>query len=149
VSFELEYQRDGRPSWDLYFVQIAEAVSLRGDCRRSQVGAVLVMADNHTIFIGYNGTEPGQPGCLEGKCPRGLKSLHDTPAYSPYTDCIGIHAEKNALMSCVRNNGNTIGSRIYIIRRPCDDCIGMMKTYGVAKAFWSEGYLDLTPPKMG
>lgn len=52
-------------------MRIAEAVSLRGDCTRRQVGAVLLDAHHRIIGAGYNGTWPGGASCLKGDCPRG------------------------------------------------------------------------------
>lgn len=64
---------DPRPSWDEYFVHIADAVAMRGDCTRRQVGAVLVDPETHDLIeTGYNGPPKGEPGCLSaGACPRG------------------------------------------------------------------------------
>lgn len=63
-----------RPSWDDYFVTIARAVAARSDCRRRQVGAVLVDESHRIVGTGYTGAPSGHPGCLEGACPRGLLS---------------------------------------------------------------------------
>lgn len=60
-----------RPSWDEYGLGIAKAVSVRGDCTRRQVGAVILDKDHRIVGGGYNGTVAGRPGCLEGACPRG------------------------------------------------------------------------------
>jgi dCMP deaminase len=35
------------------------------------VGALIVGPDKRFWGMGYNGTRPGEPGCLEGACPRG------------------------------------------------------------------------------
>ena len=68
-----DHLRDGqdRISFDAWALGLAEAVSLRGDCTRRQVGAVLLDRDHRVIGAGYNGTWPGGPSCLKGECPRG------------------------------------------------------------------------------
>lgn len=66
---------NARPDWDTYFLGIAEAVAVRGECTRRQVGAVIVDPVRHRIVeggTGYNGAPAGMPSCLDGACPRGL-----------------------------------------------------------------------------
>lgn len=60
-----------RPGWDEWAMGIARAVSLRGDCTRRRVGAVLLDARHRVIGCGYNGGPSGGPSCLKGECPRG------------------------------------------------------------------------------
>lgn len=43
-----------RPSWDEYFMQMAELTAQRSTCLRRKVGAVIVK-DKHIIATGYNG----------------------------------------------------------------------------------------------
>lgn len=112
-----------RPNWDQYFLGIATAVAERSDCRRSKVGAVLVDGSHRILSTGYVGVAPGELGCLAGGCPRGLKSLEETPPYSPYDDCISTHAEINAwawakTLHFVTSNDMTM----YVTRKPCDNC---------------------------
>lgn len=50
---------------------IAQAVARRGDCTRRQVGAVILSPEHRVVGLGFNGTRPGDEGCLDGACPRG------------------------------------------------------------------------------
>lgn len=59
-----------RPGWDEYFLKIAEAVALRANCTRRKAGAVIVK-HRRIVSTGYNGAPAGEPGCLDGHCPRG------------------------------------------------------------------------------
>jgi dCMP deaminase len=62
---------DVRPWWPEYFLGIAKAVAVRGDCTRRQVGCVIEKG-HRVVSTGYNGAPSGQPGCLSaGACPRG------------------------------------------------------------------------------
>ena len=61
-----------RPSFDDWALLLAAAVSVRGDCTRKQVGAVILDTRNRIVSTGYNGAPPGGPSCLAGQCPRGL-----------------------------------------------------------------------------
>ena len=86
-----------RPSWNDYFLEIAEAVSRRGDCTRRQVGAVIVTQDHRIVSTGYNGAPPGDRGCLSaGACPRG----QHLKIYSRTT----IQVERNGMFSCTCGN---------------------------------------------
>ena len=43
-----------RPSWEAYFMEIAELVAKRSTCLRRSVGAVIVK-DKQILSTGYNG----------------------------------------------------------------------------------------------
>ncbi len=153
MNFKKQYQDDGRPTFENLWVRVAELMSLRGDCRRRQVGAVLVLEDNHTHYTGWNGTkEKKQPGCLSGACPRGLLSYEEYPGYelgnNDYSNCISLHAEANALKSCLKNGGDPTGATMYISCKPCEVCQQLLQEHHVYKIIWCDGYLDLSPPKM-
>ena len=45
---------DKRPSWDEYFMQIADVAATRSTCLRRHVGAVLVSNDHRILATGYN-----------------------------------------------------------------------------------------------
>lgn len=62
-----------RPDWDSYYLGIADSVAVRADCTRRRVGAVVTdPVTRHIIATGYNGSPPGEAGCLtDGACPRG------------------------------------------------------------------------------
>lgn len=131
---------DTRPSWDEYFLGIAEAVAARADCTRRKVGAVLV-TDGQVVSTGYNGTvDAGQPGCLSGACPRGQKSYEEVPEFTSYAigdvgGCIAVHAEFNAMDQAVARGLTLRGSTIFVTCQPCEWCAGTMKSLGVAFVF--------------
>jgi len=123
-----------RPSWDEWALGIALAVSQRGDCTRRQVGAVILDANRRVVSVGYNGTRPGEVGCLDGGCPRGRS---DVPPGSPYDDCISSHAEQNALMH--GDSTKFPGGTIYVTTEPCAWCMKMLRCSGLFRAVWSTG----------
>ncbi|MGB2803759.1 MAG: cytidine deaminase, partial [Candidatus Zixiibacteriota bacterium] len=47
-----------RPSWDEYFMSIAELAATRSTCLRRQFGAVIVK-DKKILATGYNGAPSG------------------------------------------------------------------------------------------
>ena len=54
---------DHRPSWDEYFMQIADVAATRSTCLRRHVGAVLVY-DSRILASGYNGVPSGIEHCI-------------------------------------------------------------------------------------
>ncbi|GAA6002280.1 hypothetical protein JCM5350_006817, partial [Sporobolomyces pararoseus] len=58
-----------RPTWDTYFMALASLASLRSNCMKRRVGAVLVR-DKRVLSTGYNGTPRGVTNCNEGGCCR-------------------------------------------------------------------------------
>ena len=56
-----------RPSWDIYFMQLAHLISQRTNCMKRAVGCVIVK-DSRLVASGYNGTPFGFKNCNEGGC---------------------------------------------------------------------------------
>lgn len=127
-----------------YYLGIAEAVSKRADCVRAQVGAVIVINDR-IWAAGRNGTKNrGEPGCMEGACPRATSGVEP---YSDYSNCIAVHAEINALDQFQELlNSHDFGPDwgpwdmtnpriMYINREPCSDCAKQVSDQGF-QMFW-------------
>jgi len=121
-----------RPDWDEYFLGVAQAIALRADCTRSQVGAVLVK-DNRIVSTGYNGAPAGAPGCLSaGACPRGRSDVEPGSSYDTGPgSCIAVHAEQNAIIYSDR--ADRVGSTLYVTREPCGGCSRLIAGSGIAR----------------
>ncbi len=124
-----------RPDWHEYYLNVAQAISLRGECLRRKVGAVIV--SGHTIIAtGYNGAPAGQISCLDGGCPR-AKMLNVTPLQNyAETNCSVIHAELNAIIRAGRDR--CIGSTIYITCEPCQMCRPLIAAAGISKIIYKD-----------
>lgn len=131
------------PDWDSYFLAVANVIALRGDCVRRKIGAIVVWG-SRIWATGYNGTAAGEPGCLDGKCPRGQKSIEEVPHYSDYSNCIATHAEINALQQFnqvrinaehwVRVRRMLVEQRrptIYVSATPCSMCAEFIIKEGI------------------
>lgn len=116
-----------RPDWDSYFIGLAVAVSTRADCTRRRVGCVIVDQDHRVIATGYNGAPAGEPGCLEGACPRGQLSYAQLAEHTDYDAgpgrCIALHAEANALLYA---RTSTKGATAYLTDKPCPTCARLL-----------------------
>lgn len=127
-----------RPSWDRYFLEIADAVALRADCSRRQVGAVMVRPNNSIASTGYNGSEPGGKSCLAGQCPRAQSDVPGLSTYEPGSPgyCIALHAEGNCLAFA---REDTTGYTMYITCEPCDWCLRTIKAHRLSRVVYPGG----------
>jgi len=123
-----------RPDWDTYFLQIADVVSNRADCRRRKVGCVIVDQHHRIISTGYNGAPAGDEGCLAGGCPRGRLSYDEVAAFTDYDTgpgrCISLHAEANALLYAGKD---VRGATAYVTAAPCPTCAKLLRGAGIEK----------------
>lgn len=134
----MDANESGRPSWNAYFMSIAEMVAKRSTCLRRSVGAVLVK-DKRILATGYNGAPRNLRHCAETGCLReklGVKSgeRHEL--------CRGIHAEQNAIVQAAYYGVPIHGSVIYCTNLPCSICTKMLINAGVTGIFYKEGYPD-------
>ena len=96
--------------WNEYFLQIAKTVSLRSNCIRAQVGAVIVGEDKKIKATGYNGTPSKVESCYErGECYRIKNNI---PSGTCYETCRSIHAEQNAIIQAGQDR--CMGATMYI-----------------------------------
>lgn len=118
-----------RPSWDEYFLGIAQAVSQRSHDADTQVGCVIVSPDKRIVACGYNGFPPGFPD----------NTLPDTrPDKYPFM----VHAEANAVSSAQRD---LHGATCYCLLTPCNDCAKLLLTAGIKRlvcrvAYWNSDW---------
>ena len=88
-------EKQHRPDWTEYFLDIAKAVGRRATCLRRRYGAIIVK-DKIIISTGYNGAPRGEANCIDtGNCER--ERLH-VPKGQNYELCVAVHAEQNAII---------------------------------------------------
>ncbi|MGW1739974.1 deoxycytidylate deaminase [Nocardia sp. NPDC001965] len=124
------FTRVGRPDWNEYFLGIAKAVSVRSDCERDKVGAVVVK-DRRIRATGYNSAPAGRPGC--SSCPRRTSGCEPG---SSYDNCVAVHAEANALLYCDRTD--LLDAVLYITRKPCYACTKLIQAAGIINVITPE-----------
>ena len=125
-----------RPSWDEYFMKIAQIASLRSNCMKRKVAAVIVK-DRRIISTGYNGTPRGVKNCNEGGCPR-CNSM--APSGTQLGDCLCSHAEENAVVQAAYHGIGVGGSTIYSTFSPCLICTKMIINSGIEEVVYNLEY---------
>ena len=129
-------KKPARPDWDTYFIDIAHVVARRGNCRRRQVAALIVV-DRRIVSTGYNGTPRGVPNCTDGGCPRCV-----SPARSGENlgDCICAHAEENAIVQAAYHGIAVRGGTLYCTLSPCLMCCKMIINAGLVEVVYELEY---------
>ena len=128
-----------RPSWDEYFMQMAELTAQRSTCLRRQVGAIVVK-EKHIIATGYNGAPKGLPHCEElGGC---LREKLEIPSGERHELCRALHAEQNAIIQAATLGQSIEGATIYITHQPCIICAKMIINAGISRIVIRRGYPD-------
>lgn len=133
-----------RPSWEEYFMEIAQLVARRSTCLRRQVGAVVVK-DKNILATGYNGTPSGITHCSEVGCLR--QRLH-VPSGERHELCRGLHAEQNAIIQAAKHGVNIGDTTLYCTNSPCIICSKMIINAGVKRIIYLEGYPDTLSMEM-
>ena len=134
-----------RPSWDEYFMQMAELTAKRSTCLRRQVGAIIVK-DKHIIAPGYNGAPKGLPHCDElGGCYREKLGI---PSGERHELCRALHAEQNAIIQAATLGQSIEGATIYVTHQPCIICAKMIINAGITRIVVRSGYPDKMSEEM-
>ncbi len=129
---------DSRPSWDEYFMAIADLAATRSTCLRRQVGAVIVK-DKRILSTGYNGAPRGLPHCLDIGC---LREKLKIPSGERHELCRAIHAEQNAVVQAATSGVNIDGGTIYTTTFPCSLCSKIIINAGIVRIVCRDGYPD-------
>ena len=127
-----------RPSWDEYFMSIAEQVSGRSTCLRRHTGAVLVKG-KRILATGYNGVPSGLAHCEEVGC---LREQRNIESGSHHELCRGIQAEQNAVIQAAKHGIPIDGASVYSTHQPCVLCAKILLNAGVTEIVFRESYPD-------
>lgn len=128
--------KDPRPSWDEYFMNIAEVVASRSNCSRRQVAAVIVK-DQRIISTGYNGTPKGIKNCFEGGCKR---CSSNSASGLDLGECICNHAEENAIIQAAYHGVSVKNATLYCTYSPCLLCAKMIINAGIKEVIYQDNY---------
>ena len=142
-------EKQGRPEWSEYFLDIAKAVGRRATCLRRRYGAIIVQ-NRIIVSTGYNGAPRGEANCIDtGLCERQRLNV---PKGQNYELCVAVHAEQNAIINA--NPQMMKGADIYIVGynadgtlasgKPCLLCRRMLINAGIKKAIYLEENGEVT-----
>ena len=129
---------DHRPSWDEYFMTLANEVATRTTCMRRAVGAVIVK-DRRILATGYNGVPTGMRHCAETGC---LRQQLGVPSGQRHEICRGLHAEQNAIIQAAKLGVSIQDATLYCTHQPCVICAKMIVNSGISRVVYREGYPD-------
>lgn len=128
-----------RMSKDMYYLNIANAVSIRSTCLRRHYGAIIVK-DDVIVATGYNGSARGSVNCCDsGQCEREKQGIAQGQRYDL---CVAVHAEQNAIIQAGFSKTN--GATLYLSGtdnmgipleecKPCNICMRFIKNAGIKK----------------
>jgi dCMP deaminase len=127
-----------RPSWDQYFMRIAQEVAKRSTCLRRSVGSLVVL-NKRILSTGYNGAPSGLPHCAETGC---LREELKVPSGERHELCRGMHGEMNALLQGARHGIRLEGGALYSTHVPCSLCCKMLINTGIVRVVAAVDYPD-------
>ena len=128
-----------RPSWDDYFLNLADTVSERATCDRGRSGCVIVK-DRQILVTGYVGSPKGLPHCDDvGHLFR--KVIHEDGNITQH--CVRtVHAEQNAICQAARRGIALDGSTLYCRMTPCRTCAMLIINCGIVRVVCERRYHD-------
>ncbi|MDG2335825.1 MAG: deaminase [Myxococcota bacterium] len=125
-----------RPTWDQYFMSIAQVVASRSNCVKRKVAAV-VTRDRRIVSTGYNGTPRGTRNCNEGGCPR-CNDL--APGGTGLVECFCSHGEENAITQASYHGVSLQSGTLYTTFSPCLQCTKMIINAGLSEVVYNAEY---------
>ena len=141
----MEKTKTERPSWDEYFMEIADVVSKRSNCASRKVGAVITV-DNQIIATGYNVAPKGLHHCeYAGGC---LRKLNNIESGTRQEICRAVHAEQNAIIQAAVRGVSIKGGTLYTNTYPCSICTRMIINAEIKKIVYDSDYSDKLSKEM-
>ena len=107
--------------WDMYFLNLCEAVALKSKDPSTQLGAVIVGKHHEILSTGFNGF------------PRGVMDLDDRYQTRSIKYKYVEHAERNAIYNAARHGIALDGSTLYCKWFPCCDCARAIIQSGISR----------------
>ena len=126
-----------RPTWDEYFMEVADAISKRATCDRGRSGCV-VAKDRQILVTGYVGSPQGLPHCDE--VGHQLKKLIHEDGHTTQHCVRTVHAEQNAICQAAKRGISIDGATIYCRMTPCRTCAMLLINCGIRRVVCERRY---------
>lgn len=135
----MKEEKHHRPTWDEYFMELANTVAKRATCNRGRSGCVIVR-DKQILVTGYVGSPRGLPHCDEvGHLMK--KVEHEDGRISQH--CVRtVHAEQNAICQAARLGISLENSTLYCRMTPCRTCAMLIINCGIKRVVCERKYHD-------
>ena len=126
-----------RPTWDEYFMELANTAAKRATCDRGRSGCVIVR-DRQVLVTGYVGSPKGLPHCDDvGHLMKSV--IHDDGSITQH--CVRtVHAEQNAICQAARSGISLDKGTIYCRMTPCRTCAMLIINCGIERVVCQNRY---------
>lgn len=126
-----------RPSWDQYFMEVANTISKRSTCDRGRSGCAIAR-DKHLLVTGYVGSPAGLPHCDD--VGHQMKTVvHEDGSQTQH--CVRtVHAEQNAIAQAAKLGVSINGATIYTRMTPCRVCAMLIINCGIHRVVCEKKY---------
>lgn len=126
-----------RPTWDEYFMEIANTVSKRATCDRGRSGCVIAR-DKQLLVTGYVGSPIGLPHC-DDVGHQFKQVVHEDGHVTNH--CVRtVHAEQNAICQAARLGIALNGATLYCRMTPCRTCAMLIINCGIVRVVCEKKY---------
>lgn len=126
-----------RPSWDEYFIELANAAAKRATCDRGRSGCVIVK-DKQVLVTGYVGSPMGLPHCDEVG-HQFKQTMHEDGSVTNH--CVRtVHAEQNAICQAAKRGIALEGATLYCRMTPCRVCAMLIINCGIKRVVCEKKY---------
>ncbi len=126
-----------RPTWDEYFIEVANTIAKRATCDRGRSGCVIAR-DKQILVTGYVGSPMGLPHCDEvGHLFK--KVIHEDGKITNH--CVRtVHAEQNAICQAAKMGISLNGATLYCRMTPCRTCAMLIINCGIKRVVCERKY---------
>jgi dCMP deaminase len=126
-----------RPTWDEYFMEIANTVAKRATCDRGRSGCVIAR-DKQLLVSGYVGSPIGLPHC-DDVGHQMKKVIHEDESITQH--CVRtVHAEQNAICQAAKLGISLQGATLYCRMTPCRTCAMLIINCGIVRVVCEKKY---------